>query len=306
MSNDLRDAILDEVPPGSIVVGFDGSEHAARALDWAAAQAALEHRRLAVVHGFHPVARTLLGALTMEGGDRPELLHALRAAERCSLHDAAERVRSAYPDLDVETHLIEADARQVLITAAEHAHLLVVGSRGRGPVASLLLGSVSTAAAQLAPCPVVVCRPRPVTTPRHSGVVVGADGSPESMPVIEFAFRHASLHGVPLTVMHCFWEVVTADALAQRAGGPTDMELVLAESVAGFAAVYPDVPVELKPARGLVDLVLAQTAPEADLLVVGRRHLSAISRQLHSSMAAAVLERAAGTVAVVPESPSGD
>ncbi len=300
MTERYVDAIHAAVPPGSIVAGYDGSEHASRALEWAAREAALANRILAVVHGYHPVARTLLGALEMEGGNRFELLHHLRISARVDLEEAAARTRKARPGLEVWTTLTEADPRDALVGASERAHLVVVGSRGRGPVASLLLGSVSTAVSQLAHCPLVVCRPRPADGP-HRGVVVGADGSPESAPVIEFAFRQASLHGVPLTVMHCVWEVVATDAASGPAARPTDVELLLAESVAGFSAVYPDVSVELAPARGLVDLVLADAAPAADRLVVGRRHMSRVSRQLHSSMAAAVLERAAGTVAVVPE-----
>lgn len=300
MGESYREAIHADVPLGSVVVGFDDSEHAWRAVEWAAEQASLEHRKLAVVHAFHPVTRTLLGALEMETGDRQELLRELRADARKDLEEAAQRASAFHPGLHVETHLVEGDPRQVLNHAAARARLLVVGSRGRGPVASLLLGSVSTAVAQLATCPVVVCRPRREGD-SPQGVVVGADGSPESSPVIDFAFTQASLRGVPLTVMHCFWEVVAADGQAHHVEGAPDLDLLLARSVAGFAETYPDVKVELKPARGLVDLVLSKAAPDAELLVVGRRHLSAVARQLHTSMAAAVLERAAGTVAVVPE-----
>jgi nucleotide-binding universal stress UspA family protein len=101
--------------------------------------------------------------------------------------------------------------------------------------------------------------------------------------------------------MHCFWEVTPANAPVGPDEGPVDMKVVLAESVAGFRESYPDVEVDLQLARGLVDRVLVDSAASADLLVVGRRHKRAVARLLHSSMAAAVLERAAGTVAVVPE-----
>jgi len=201
----------------------------------------------------------------------------------------------------VHAHLVDADARQALVDASRTAHLLVLGSRGRGAVTGLLLGSVSVAVAQLSACPVVVCRPRH-GDPAH-GVLVGADGSPESAPVIDFAFRQASLRGVPLTVMHCFWEITAAGAASSQDAttAPTDVQLLLAESVAGFAETYPDVEVHLEPTRGLVDQALAGSAPTTDLIVVGRRREKAIARLLHASMAAAVLERAAGTVAVVPE-----
>jgi nucleotide-binding universal stress UspA family protein len=74
---------------------------------------------------------------------------------------------------DVRPVLAEGDARDVLVKAAEHASLLVVGSRGAGPVREVLLGSVSSYCVHHAPCPVVVVRapkpervePKPVVTP---------------------------------------------------------------------------------------------------------------------------------------------
>jgi len=298
MSTEARDDSRTAISPGSIVVGVDGSEHAARALEWAARQADLEHRSLTLLHGFNPVARTTVGALELEGTDRYQLLRDLRRAARATLDDATERAHEIVTDAWVQAHLVDGDARQALVDASRTAHLLVLGSRGRGALSGLLLGSVSVAVAQLAVCPVVVCRPRHGDPLTH-GVLVGADGSPESASVIDFAFQQASLRGVPLTVMHCFWEVV-AEREAARPGG-SDLELLLAESVAGFAETYPDVKVDLELNRGLVDVVLAQAASATDLLVVGRRHKSAVSRLLHASMAAAVLERAQGNVAVVPE-----
>ena len=296
--------LSDRVEPahhsGRIVVGVDGSEHADRAIVWAARQATLEHRPLTLMHAFDPVGRTFVGALELEGDNRLELLHSLRRAARITLDDAVQRVREIGPDLDVRCELVDSDPRQALVDASKTAHLLVMGSRGRGPVRGLLLGSVSVAVSQLAECPTIVCRPRRVAhdTP---GVLVGADGSAASRPVIDFAFRQASLRGVPLTVMHCFWEMVAADSSSVRVEVPADMRLLLAESVAGFRESYPDVEVHLELARGLVDQVLVNAAPTADLLVVGGHHKDVVARLLHASMAAAVLERAVGTVAVVPE-----
>jgi nucleotide-binding universal stress UspA family protein len=283
---------------GSVVVGVDGSDHADRAVGWAARQAVLEHRPLTLLHGFNPIGRTTWGALTLEGTDRYDLLHVLRRNARTMLEDALALAQKTEPDLEVHPVLVDADARTALVDASRTARLLVLGSRGRGSVSGLLLGSVSVAVAQLALCPAVVCRPRRPGTHTH-GVLVGADGSAASLPVIEFAFHQAALRGVPLTVMHCFWEIVAAGR--PTPDPPSDMQLLLAESVAGFADSYPDVEVHLEPSRGLVDQVLANQALTTELLVVGRRHHAAVSRLLHTSMAAAVLERAAGTVAVVPE-----
>jgi nucleotide-binding universal stress UspA family protein len=300
MNPHLSDIVEAAHQSGRIVVGVDGSEHADRAIVWAARRAALERRPLTLLHAFDPLGRTFVGALELEGDNRLELRHALRRAARITLDEAVQRVHEIGADLVVHAELVDTDPRQALVDASKTAHLLVVGSRGRGPLRGLLLGSVSLAVSQLAECPTIVCRPRRAE-PDTARVLVGADGSAASRPVIDFAFREASLRGVPLTVMHCFWQVVPADSSSGPVEEPADMRLLLAESVAGFRESYPDVDVHLELARGLVDQVLVSAAPAADLLVVGRRHKDAIARLLHASMAAAVLERAAGTVAVVPE-----
>jgi nucleotide-binding universal stress UspA family protein len=267
---------------GSIVVAVDGSEHAARALRWGADQAALEHRRVVVVS---------------VGEDADAELFA---------EDAVAAARDRHPDLDLHGSAVPGDPRQVLIDLAEVAHVLVVGSRGRGALRGMLLGSVSAAVSSHAACPVVVCRP-PAEQARH-GVVVGADGTRESLPVIEFAYRQAALRGLPLTVLHCFWDAVAAvaqyrQATGRPAGVPEleDLRAVLAESVAGLAEKYPDVPVHLTLEHGLVDEALSPRHEGWDLVVVGRHPMTSHARLLTGSVSRAVLERARSTVAVVPE-----
>ena len=97
-----------------------------------------------------------------------------------------------------------ADPADFLVRRSEGAAMVVVGSRGRGPIRSKLLGSVSVRLVRQAHCPVVVVRPGETGTVRN-GVVVGLDALPESQPVLEFAYRKASLRGLPLTVLHASW-----------------------------------------------------------------------------------------------------
>ena len=250
MNASIHDGFETGSRRGSVVVGVDGSDHADRAIVWASRQAVLEHRPLTLLHGFNPVGRTTVGALELEGTDQSELLHVLRQAARTMLDDGLALARKTEPGLEVHAVLVDGDARQSLVDASHTARLVVLGSRGRGSVSGLLLGSVSVAVAQLATCPTVVCRPRR-TADRAHGVLVGADGSAASLPVIEFAFHQAALRGVPLTVMHCFWEIVAAGSSTTEE--PADVRLLLAESVAGFAESHPDVEVHLELARGLVD-----------------------------------------------------
>lgn len=268
------------VPVGSIIVAVDGSEHAERALAWAVREARTVRRHLAIVH-------------CVSHAEPPGVLT-----------EAARAASLLADDVDLSVHRIEDDPRDTLVELSQDAAMLVLGSRGRGAVRSAILGSVSASVSQRAACPVVVCRPREeAPTPR---VVVGADGSPESRPVLEFAFQQASQHGWPLTVMHCFWDVLaatvgTGHVEARENDGLDDLRLLMAESVAGLAEKYPDVDVTRELSRGLVDECLAGCTTDAALLVVGRSSATVLNRFLYSSCALAVLERAHTTVAVVPE-----
>jgi nucleotide-binding universal stress UspA family protein len=301
------------VPAGSIVVGVDGSEDAARAVSWAAVQADLENRPLALVHTAEQILLLGSGWLDAQGVDRVRLDAAVNRAAEAVLAHACERAREAAPEIEVTTHLVREDARDALVDISADAHLVVVGSRGLGPVRSAVLGSVSASVAKRADCPVVVCRPTGAGGAPATGVVVGVDGTAGSVDVLEFAFAQASLHRAPLTVMHCFWDVRAATngpgPVPADGGNPSaesDLRLLLAECVAGLAEKYPDVAVSAELARGLVDECLADRSPDAGLLVVGRTAPTGWARFLHSSCALAVLERAHTTVAVVPEPVVGE
>lgn len=173
----------------------------------------------------------------------------------------------------------------------------------------MLLGSVSAAVSAQAACPVVVCRPAAVGDD-EAGVVVGADGTPESLPVIEFAYRQASLRGVSLTILHSFWDAAAAvaqyyEARGEKADGPEleDLRAALSESVAGFAEQYPDVPVTLTLKHGFADEALSPRHGCWAMIVVGRHPQTSLARLLTGSVATSVVERAHSTVAVIPQDP---
>jgi len=302
---------MSNIQAGSIVVGVDGSEHAERAVRWAAEQAHLQQRRLVTVSVARAATVQSVGWTGEVAGRSPETALAHEGI-RAIAEEAAELARAWRPDITVEPLAVVGDAREVLADLSADAHLLVLGSRGRGTIKSLLLGSVSETVSRLASCPVVVCRP-PGQGQHNPGVVVGADGTPESLPVIEFAFEQASVLGLPLTVLHCFWDAIAAAAGFREASGEVlsqpdleELRLVLAESVAGFQEKYPDVDVTLLLRHGLVDGALSPRGHWWDLVVVGRQPLTAAARFLHGSITAAVVERAHSTVAVVPEAASAE
>jgi nucleotide-binding universal stress UspA family protein len=291
------------IVPGSIVVAVDGSKHAARAVQWAAEQADLEHRSLVVLHaaGEGDVrSAAWAGVDVRRSSALPDILHSARAV----VDDAVELAHSIRPGLTIEALPLIGDPRQVLVDVSPRAHLIVMGSRGRGVFRSMFLGSVSAAVSRHAACPVAVCRPIPTDVVTH-GVVVGADGAPESQPVLELAFQQASFRGLQLTVLHCFWDVAAAVSGVHHepvdAGPQEDLRLLLSEAVAGLSEKYPDVQVNLRLAHGLVDEALATLSEQWSVVVVGRHPVRSISRLLTGSLATAVLERANSTVVIVPE-----
>lgn len=294
-----------QIPPGSVVVGTDGSVHAERAVVWAARQAHAEGRTLDVVHAFGRVGVGELAWLGTPGLDQSVLARALREAGQTLVAEAREIAVLEVPGLDVRTHVLETDARDALVESSGAAHLVVVGSRGRGPLRTMVLGSVSHSVARLGRCPVVVCRPPEPREGARREVLVGAEGGMESAPAIELAFQQASIHHLPLVVMHSFVDPTLAGRVGEgdAPAEPSDvveLRMLLSESVAGFRETYPDVEVDLRLSEGLVDQCLLDEAPRAELLVVARSDVSGWSRLLYSSCALAVLERARTTVIVVP------
>lgn len=272
------------IPGGTVVVGLDGSTSCERALDWAIDHAVREDREITLAHGLDPA-----GAMWMDtqGADARTVTAVLRDDALALLQHGRERVGELAPDLVVHQALWMSDARVTLLDLAEEAAAVVVGSRGRGPVASLLLGSVGVAVAQHAPCPVVVVRPG-ADGPRH-GVVVGADASPRSRPVLEFAFRQAALRGLELCVVH--------------RGHGNEAALEIGEAMAGDAETWPEVRTTLRLVEDHPADVLAQESQRAALLVLGAHHRSMAGSLLHGSVTASVVEHAECPVAVVPLAP---
>lgn len=136
---------------GTVVVGVDGSVDGGRALQWAIDEAIRRHLRVLLVHGVE------VGVSMASPYGSGMVLDQLEDAGRVVLDEAEERVRAA--GLDVESHLEVGSAAHALIEQSKGADLLVVGSRGHGGFVGMLLGSVSSACAHHAHCPVVVIRP---------------------------------------------------------------------------------------------------------------------------------------------------
>jgi nucleotide-binding universal stress UspA family protein len=286
--------------PATIIVGVDGSESSTRALAWAVDQAVAEHRALTLVHAIHAVLPAYMDAAIL---DPKEAGTILRAESQKILDAARSKVERSAPDLDVSEILEIADPREVLLELSQDAAMVVLGSRGRGKLRSLLLGSVGVALVRHAHCPVVVHRPGNPGTVRN-GIVVGVEASEESQPVLEFAYREASLRNLPLTVLHCYWDIQagsTPAGIVYEAVVDVDAErAVLSEAMAGMSEKYPDVGVSTLMARGLPHEVLAHLGERMNLIVVGAHQARRAAQMVFGSVSVGLVERATCPVAVVP------
>lgn len=135
-------------PAGRVVVGVDGSDSSIDALRWAVRQAELTSSDLEVVASWqHPIGYE--ADLTAESED-------WRGMAETKLDDVLARVDT--DGVEVRRTVREGHPAKVLTDASTNADLIVVGSRGHGSFAGMLLGSVSFHVSSHAHCPVVVVR----------------------------------------------------------------------------------------------------------------------------------------------------
>ncbi|HEX5365141.1 MAG TPA: universal stress protein [Acidimicrobiales bacterium] len=136
---------------GQVVVGVDGSEASDAALRWALADAACRKGRVEVVHAWETMVEygPVLGTV-------PEDVSAIEAAAERLVDEVVAAARPVAPDVPVERTVVCGEPASTLLNAAKGADLVVVGRRGRGGFARLLLGSVSEHVARHASTTVVV------------------------------------------------------------------------------------------------------------------------------------------------------
>ena len=139
--------------PG-ITVGIDGSHDAHLALEWAMQEAAVRHVPLTVVTVHNVPVSGWTGGPIILPADGPALERAYQAAGDAVAKAAAALGESKPPSVKVRA--VNGFPAQELIEASRDADLLVVGSRGGGGFARLLLGSISDHVMHHAYCPVVV------------------------------------------------------------------------------------------------------------------------------------------------------
>ncbi|WP_406501393.1 universal stress protein [Streptomyces sp. NBC_01590] len=303
-----------------VVVGVDGSDGSLRALDWAAAEAARTRLPLRVVHaslwehyeGLRP---------TVDAGVPGEQLLAEHLVA-----SARDRVRDLRPEVSVVADVQPEDPVAALVRESHEASLVVLGSRGRGRIAGMLLGSVGLALAGRSHCPVVVIPARQPGTPASPGrVVVGISDAAGPSPATVFALAQAASRQGELTAVRA-WRRPAHELLSHPPLGGSSFsthrrqaEEHLGEVLKALETLEArrkrdtqevqdgsgTVVIHRSVAQGPAHEVLLEAAETAELLVVGARRSSGWHGLQLGTVNHAVLHHSPCPVAVVPDTYQG-
>jgi len=254
-----------------------------RAAEWAAREAVRRAAPLRIVS-----VPGLLPRMPAYQLSAPTVVNALRGVAARALADAVDRVNEVAAGVLIDTDLLEGPPAVAVTESGTGARLLVVGARGAGGFAALVLGSVSRHAATHARCPVVVVLEE--TGAVHREVVVGVRDPDDAAATLGFAFEEAALRGATLTAVHAL-PSCPPDATSAAARH-------LHAALDRWREKYPDVTVAAEVVHGHPGHVLASRSARADLVIIGRHGVA--GELSASTIQHAVLGHAHGPVAIVP------
>jgi nucleotide-binding universal stress UspA family protein len=287
-----------QITPGSVVVGLDGSDTSGWALQWGLQEADRRGLPLVLVHTDeqHPAQEDAASDDSGGGTDEADPV----------LQQALDTVRQSAPGVQVSAHHVQGHAAAVLVEASATAVTVVLGAGSRGGVSKAVLGSVSHQVATHGHCPVVVVRAMPSDDGAGAGqVVLALDDSEACTPAIEYAFAAASRQGLGLTAVHAWWREYLGGVMAYSpwegdwSEVAEELEQMMEQTLAGWCAKYPDVPVHRHLVRGHAVKMLVQESEGAALLVVGSRGRGGFPGLLLGSVSTGLLQHADCPVAVV-------
>ncbi|MEV4070132.1 universal stress protein [Nonomuraea fuscirosea] len=283
---------------GHVVAAVDGSAPATAAVEWAAVDAQRRGTALRVVHVCEPQVHD---ANVCE----PRVHDESTASCTDILEAAVRRARELTRDVDVSGDLLGGDVVRALLTESHSADSVVLGSRGRGGFAGMLLGSVGLAVAGHATGPVVIVRaPTPLWYDR---VVAGYDGSEHAEVALDYAVEQARARGSQLHVVYA-WQLPLFSAYAAPYAVPYDglIEDIMAaqfhrvaERIAGRRERDPGIVITDEQVCAHPITALIEAGRTADLVVVGSRGLGGLASAVLGSVSHGVLHHVTCPVAVV-------
>ena len=286
-----------------MVVGIDGSEAAAAALNWAAARTD-RFGPVRPVHSWdYPIS--VWAPSPFGPGVAPPAAEMAAAAK-----EAAEKVVAELDDdVPCEPPVVShGDAGAVLVEAARDAELLVVGTRGRGPVRANVIGSVARHCADHTPVPLIIvpCPDALVPAGQSERIVVGVDGSDSSLAALRWAVTNAPPDA----------EISAISAWQTPVDGPIlygvnrfDLKALRAAAKATVNEAADKICAELgvdesritrEIAEGDPRWVLLSRSEVSDLLVLGQRGRTGLPHFFLGSTTTALVHRPHCPTAVIP------
>ncbi|MET9895314.1 universal stress protein [Streptomyces sp. NPDC006465] len=301
----------------TITVGLDGSPESLAAADWAAREAV---QREAPLRLLHAGASSGSPYPPFPGVPAPDAIEAERDWAAHLLREAKSRLRDRHPGLLITTEQSDEHAAPALLAGAEDTELLVLGSRGLGAVAGLLVGSVALAVVARSERPVVLVRAGEHAADEHlpdatgaaaasstpyRDVVLGLDLEEPGDAAVEFAFETAARRAAGLRVVHG-WNPAAVYGHAAAPDSELDAELAeetrlgLYDLLRPWRDKFPGVEVRAQAVIGSAGRHLVHASRDASLVVVGRKRRHAVVGGRVGPVAHAVLQHASAPVAVVP------
>ena len=287
--------MTENTPRGRILVGVDASAHAARALAWAAREAAARGLPLHLVNALDLPTRGP-GALIP-----PEYVASGRSCSKLLLEQAAEQVSRLDPTLRITIETSDFGAAETLVTLSGDGDLIVTGTRGHGGFAGLLLGSVSLRTAAHAHCPTIVVRGTPDDGGPRDEIVLGVERDEDLAP-IRFAFESCERLGTRLTVVRAWLSAPSyaGHFLTDEPAGDKEQLDDVDQLLKRVRAQYPEVRVTLRTVRGNAVPSLIDAAHHARMIVIGAHRRRAPLSVGAGYVVQGLLSHADTPVAVVP------
>ena len=294
--------------PTKILLATDGSEDAELAARVAADLTKRTAAELHLSHAWRPLPYYAYPSLVPEEYHPP-----YEEGAKKLLDEQVGRIERAGGTV-AESHLVTGRPAEAIIELGEEidAGLIVVGSRGHGPVGRLVMGSVSEGVVHHAHCPVLVVRGGEEAWPPQR-IVIGDDGSGPARRAGELAAAFAKLVGAEVTLVQAYenppepiggWSAQDRRELDEVLSRERQALQERAEELVAIAGTRPEIRlIETEPTLAML-MVAEQGVEESTLIAVGSRGHGAAKRTILGSVSTKVLRVARGPVLVCPDSMS--
>lgn len=290
------------------LLAYDGSTGADKAVALAAAIAWPSNSVIRVVNVFEPIMTPISGSWDGGAALAPELDESMTTYVKDMMREVLGRLRSS--DRTVESKMLHGRAADAIIDDARDfgADVVIVGSRGHGTIASLLLGSVSSEVVDHAPCPVLVARTTDLTR-----VVFATDGSPSAGAAELILSTWPIFAGVPIGVVSVadivrpwttgiaptmYGQVLDAYAAEVR-DAKIEHEGMAADTATRLRDGGRVADAEVRAGDAAEEIIAVVEQQRADLAVLGSRGRTGLTRLLLGSVARNVLSGSTASVLIV-------